>query len=512
MLIQATPPPDEAARRAEEQALLKQDLIEMSAQINTPITQESFAADFTESEKESLQLESQLSSPVSDAHLEPQVCNIGDWQGTWILDPESEYSEIADIPEKPRDMLKREDITIKDKVLTRDEVQNGVTLGSYNAQNDELTLHRFSIPEETAEYLKNDTQHSYTKETADNRLNNTLQQLATLYHENLHRKNNLYDGSGRLGDTPINAIKKNRLTETTAKATEYLVIAQLYTNLKKQGVENLIINGESKPLASMLDLCPNLREVVEKEGFDANDKQSVRNVVKAASDYWHKEIRPLYKEQHAQAAQQNINEWVSFATQVRTSKEDPDKNYQQTSERMMDNVYIGSNTYVDLNHCRDLLDTMSNEEAQQIMNDYNIKDKQTPSKETLLAVDKYLEQKGAHTDEEKQTMLEEAFIKIVYRDTDADQELKNIMLQNGGSIRYADGLVETHVPNSDLVTIGKDNGKTFVINSFQDFSQKRSQAQANENSASVQKEEKGNTNTQLNQQQLNHFVNQARGR
>ena len=31
MFIEATPPPDEAARKAEEQALLKQDLMEVSA-------------------------------------------------------------------------------------------------------------------------------------------------------------------------------------------------------------------------------------------------------------------------------------------------------------------------------------------------------------------------------------------------------------------------------------------------------------------------------------------------
>lgn len=512
MLFQATPPPDEATRRAEEQALLKQDLMEVSAQLNTTITEESFQTDFAKSEKESQQLEAQLNSPVSEAYLEPQVCHVGNWLGSWILDPESEYSEIADVPEKPRDILKREDITIKDVELTQDDVQNGVTLGGYAAQSDEFIIHRFSIPQETAEYLQNNAQHSLTPEVADSKLNNTLRQLITIYHENLHRKNNLYDGSGKLGDTPINAMKKNRLTETTAKATEYLATAQLYTNLKEQGVKNLSIDGEIKPLESMLDLCPNLREVIEKEGFDINDKQSVRNVVKAASDYWHQEVKTLYTEQHANTARHNVEEWVSFATQVRTAQEDPDKRYQETSERMMDNVYIGSNTYVDLNHCRDLLDTMSNEEAQQIMNDYNIKDKQTPSKETLLAVDKYLEQKGAHTDEEKQAMLEEAFIKIVYRDADADKELKDIMLSNGGSIKYSDGLIETHIPNSNLVTIGKDNGKTFVINSFQDFSPKRDQARTNENSASIQKDEKGNSTNQLNQQQKNYLVNQARSR
>ena len=423
----------------------------------------------------------------------------------------NEYSEIAKVPNKPRDMITRDDITIEDKELTQEDVANGVTFGSYKAEFDELTIHRFSVSEETTNFITEHTQQSLTPETAESKVNNVLRQLSVLYHENLHRKHNIYDGMGLLGDTPTNAIKEDRLTETTAKATEYLAIAQLYTTLKEQGVKNLDIDGELKPLESMLDLCPNLRETIEKNGFNVNDPQSVRNVVKAASDYWHDEIKPLYEEQHANAATHNVNENVSFSTQLRTSKEDPEKRYQKTSKRMLSNVYIGSNTYVDLNHCRDLLDTMSNEEAQQIMNNHNITPPQRPSQETLMAVDKYLEQKGAHTDEEKQAMLEEAFIKIIDRAPDADQELKKIMLQNGGSIKYSDGLVETHIPNSNLVTIGKDKGKTFVLHSFTDFSKKPEKAHTNENTASTQKEEKSNNN-QLNQQQVNYLINQARSR
>ena len=508
MLFQATPPPDEAARRAEEQALLKQDLMEVSAQLNTEITQESFLTDFAESEKESQQLEAQLNSPVSNPTADIDKCHIGNWQGKWVMSPDSEYSEIADVPERPRDILQRDDITIEEKELTTEELKNGVVLGSYSRQNDELVVHNFTVSHETAEFIQENTQQSITPEIAENKLNNTLNQLMVIYHENLHKKHNIYDGANILGDTPINAIRENRLTETAAKATEYLAIAQHYTLLKEQGVKNLEINGEIKPLESMLDLCPNLRETIEKNGFNINDPQSVRNVVKAASDYWHDEIKPLYTEQHAEAGKHTANEELSLATQLRITKEDPDKRYQETSERMMDNVYIGSNTYVNLNHCRDLLDTMSKEEAQQIIEDHNITTPQRPSKETLMAVDKYLEQKGAHTDEEKQAMLEEAFIKIIDRAPDADKELKNLMLGNNGSIRYSDGLIETRVPNSNLATISKENGKTYVIQAFVDFSQKRALEHTNENSASIQKDEKSNSNNQLSQQQINQIITQ----
>ena len=173
---------------------------------------------------------------------------------------------------------------------------------------------------------------------------------------------------------------------------------------------------------------------------------------------------------------------------------------------MLQGLYIGSNTRVDLTHCRDLLDTMSNEDAREIMSSRNIKPQQQPSPEMLEAIDKYLEKRGAKTDEEKQTLLQEEFVKITHRDKDADQELKNLMLGNGGSILYADGLVETRLPDSNLSTISRGDGQTFVINSFIDFSQKKNNANENENTNTNAGE--GNTaKPQLNQQQLNQMMN-----
>ena len=82
------------------------------------------------------------------------------------------------------------------------------------------------------------------------------------------------------------------------------------------------------------------------------------------------------------------------------------------------------------------------------------------------------------------------------------------MLGNNGSIRYSDGLIETRVPNSNLATISKENGKTYVIQAFVDFSPKRALEHTNENSASIQKDEKSNSNNQLSQQQINQIITQ----
>ena len=504
MFMQATPPPDEAARKAEQQALLKQDLIEMSAQINTNITQESFARDFAASEEESRRLEEQLSSPVNNPSIYANDCRIGCWNGNSVLDPQSEYSEISSLPEKPRDMLKSEDINKVERELTANDLNGSLAGGVYVAEAEELTAYQFKIPEEERQKIQEQTGKS--PEELEKSLNNTLRQLQIAIHENTHRKHNIYDGMNMLGDTPENAIKKDRLTETTAKAVEYLSFAQLYTSLKEQGVEQLEIAGEIKPLEAMLDYCPNLREAIEKDGFDANNPQSVRNVVEAAANHWHENYETNYREQHAQSAQRNTEERLSFATLKRISREDPDERYQQTSERMLQGLYIGSNTRVDLTHCRDLLDTMSNEDARELMSSRNIKPQQQPSPEMLEAIDKYLEKRGAKTDEEKQTLLQEEFVKITHRDKNADQELKNLMLGNGGSILYADGLIETRLPDSNLSTISRGDGQTFVINSFIDFSQKKNNANENENTNTNAGE--GNTaKPQLNQQQLNQMMN-----
>lgn len=505
MFMQATPPPDEAAGKAEQQALLKQDLIEMFARVNTNVTAESFARDFAESEAESRRMEEQLNSPVTNPSLAPTDCSIGAWDGNTILDPQSEYSEINKVPERPQDMLRSEDIEREEYEVTAEETNEPLTLGHYNAEENEFIVNHFTFSQETIDEINKNASKEITAEQLDSMCNGTFQKLIVAIHENTHRKHNIYDGMNMLGDTPENAIKENRLTETTAKAAEYLAIAQLYTSLKEQGVEQLEIDGAVKPLESMLDYCPNLREAIEKDGFDANNPQSVRNVVEAASDYWHKTFEQAYEEQHADAAKQNMEERVPFATRLRTSREAPEERYLQTSERMLQNIYIGSNTRVDLTHCRDLLDTMGNEDAKELMKRNNIKPKPKPSKEMLEAVDKYLEKRGAKTDEEKQTLLQEEFVKITHRDKDADQELKNIMLGNGGSIRYANGLVETRLPDSNLAIISRGDGQTFVLNSFIDFSPKKSNANENENTGT--KANEGNTaQPQLNRQQLNHMM------
>ena len=507
MLFQATPPPDEAAKKAEEQALLKEELHVAATMTQARIKSDNLVTDLTNSEKEYKQLEQQLNSSVVTSKIPLDECEIGNWKGCWIYTPEEEISQFSPVPSKAHQLMPHSEVEIHSVDFGIEDVTKPFSSGSYDFENRKLIINKFNIDEAVRKKVENNN-----SQTAETLKNNPCIQLSTAIHETLHKKNIFNDGMLIQGDTPVNAAKKNRLTETLARASEYLSAAHLYTEFTKQGVTQLEMNGRTYSLDSLLSLYPNLPQTIKEHGFDVNNPESIRNVVQASSDYWHKEVAPLYEEQHANAAAAANEEWISFNNQLQYNKRDPQQHYDKVSNLMLKNVYIGNNTYVDLTHCRDLLDTLKDEEAEKILTKYNISQPERPTQENLQAVNNYLEQHGAHTDQAKQALLETEFKKIVTRNADADKVLKDIMLSNGGSIKYSDGLIETHIPNSNLVTIGKDNGKTFVVNSFQDFSQKRDQARANENSTSVQKEEKSNSNNQLNQQQMNYLINQAHSR
>ena len=173
---------------------------------------------------------------------------------------------------------------------------------------------------------------------------------------------------------------------------------------------------------------------------------------------------------------------------------------------MLKNVYISPTQAIDLRPYQDILNIMPQSKVQERAEIANrVNGGYSPSDKEVIALNDYLEKKGITKDEDKDKYIDEQFRKIVNRAPDADKELKNLMLGNNGSIRYSDGLIETRVPNSNLATISKENGNTYVIQAFVDFSQKRTQSHTNENIATIQKND---NNNQLSQQQINQIITQ----
>lgn len=92
--------------------------------------------------------------------------------------------------------------------------------------------------------------------------------------------------------------------------SEFLAIAQMYTNLKQQGINTFeytaTLNGKEKtvkmPTEDILDMYPGLRETITKNGFSADDPKSVRAVVEAAARHWREDRQAAYYLQHAEYA------------------------------------------------------------------------------------------------------------------------------------------------------------------------------------------------------------------
>ncbi len=453
----------------------------------------------------------------------------------------------------------------------------GSALGAFSFSDKNITLYNDYSNQEKALYEKNnDHQAEYIK-------GNPFAHLATLYHENVHKKHFMYDGMQELQFTPVNAAKADRLTETIANSTAYLAIALQYTKMKEQGiktiqvpqtetfvttvekymaspdnqnvplqeylkanniqlaqndepinaenipnleqiakhsiliknasitmedgevddlasytsfakndvpfsetlaewgVKSITINNEEipvgeletkypnikeilqdstkasefytnslqeKPLESVLEMFPGLKEAIPETGFDPNNPEQVRAIVQASSDYWKAERLEGYKEQSLDMAQSATTYFDShtWSEQMELLKTQ-DETYARVSERMLQNIYIGQNVSIDLSSCRDLLDTMNNEEANQLITQYNQNNKNNdeyitnPSLEEMQQIDAYLTSKGLTTDVEKMNYMSDFVIDAVTRTNNIkDPTLSAIIFTHNPHISYVDGL------------------------------------------------------------------------
>ncbi len=199
--------------------------------------------------------------------------------------------------------------------------------------------------------------------------------------------------------------------------------------------EAYVSTFEEQPIEEILEAFPGLKETVDEHGFDVNNPESVRHVVEASSGYWHDVRMEPYNQQAAGAA--NSGRCVFYSqswSEQMNILENKDEVYQEVSERMMKDVYIGHNTTVDLTHCRDLLDTMSDEDAISLFGgDVSLAE--------MKEIDAYLTGKGLTTDEQKMRYMAEFLDNTAYRRGDnRDEELTKIMMSYCPEIKYQDGM------------------------------------------------------------------------
>ena len=294
---------------------------------------------------------------------------------------------------------------------------------------------------------------------------NKMTHMLVALHETCHMTQEKRINSQSALDDPSITLKKNTLIEKTAFSVEMLAVANMHKQLKEQGVTTLTYEDKdgikTMPVDDLLNLYPGLKDTV-KDGFSPENSEDVRKVVNNASNLWDAKYKDSYKQQAVNAAKGVNKRLPTFSEQLKLVEQGPrnqEKEYDKDVKCVLKDVYIGGNISVDLSHCRDLLDTGNPGEIVNLGKENEFpegkvllsakfedkKDKILP-KETLLKLNTHLEKIGIKTDKEKDEYIKEAFTAIVTRSAEAEKydELKNILLENGGAIKYADRLVEIH--------------------------------------------------------------------
>ncbi|MCM1323768.1 MAG: hypothetical protein NC218_06365 [Acetobacter sp.] len=326
-------------------------------------------------------------------------------------------------------------------------------------------------------YAANNFEVEIPGEASVEKLHN-MQDLGDIEISEFLKKNKLYDGQYRLNyDMPVEEVTLAWSSFSKDVKTE----DELLEKLKGCGLTNAYATVVKElPTESILEMYPGLKEAVGEKVFDVKDTESVARVVKVATDIWEEERIDDYEAQTLNAA--NVGQKCfasrSWSEQIKIL-ENQDRVYQEVSERMLKDVYIGNNTTVDLSGCRDMLDTLSTRDACNMISEHNegitagwLFDVSICSNyisvislEEMKKVDAYLEGKGLKTDEQKMGYMSEYLDNIAYRrPKEKDNALTEILLAHNPNITFEDGLSVEH--QSDGSFFAMLNGKSYNLTSF----------------------------------------------
>ena len=109
--------------------------------------------------------------------------------------------------------------------------------------------------------------------------------------------------------------------------------------------------------------------------------------------------------------------------------------------------------YIDLSHCRDLIDTMKPEDVASLVKQKGKGSQPYISSEQLLTVYRYLEEKGLQSDAQKEMYLVENYFAIIDKDSNADLALRDVLLKTSPEnqvIIYGDGSKEDFAQKKEM--------------------------------------------------------------
>lgn len=284
--------------------------------------------------------------------------------------------------------------------------------------------------------------------------------IATFYHEKAHSFHHIRgqtDVMLRNYQTPDMRVEKNFVTEKVAYTIQCLSLANIWKHCKDAGIETIELNQTKKNLSDILNPIPELKEEIEKNGFDYNSAASLSRVINIAAKSWDNDYLDTYT--HSQFIDEARNAGSSnIMNQIIAARE-----HKQILIDMTKNLDIGYGVKIDIpDDCIPLI-MPTKDFTQNLTSRYT---SFSPSTDGLLAIDNYLNTLNIKSDKEKDKYIRKHYENIVNRSADADLKLKNLMLRccnkNNNMIYYTDNIQERNIDG--IQTISPDLGKnTYTI-------------------------------------------------
>ena len=371
-------------------------------------------------------INAQLSMPVTEDNrsIPIDATAIGPFVGK-TTPYKAEESETT--PKKP---TIRQPIRV---INTPEDMQQYRELADQNGGN--INMYDYQLSPELANKIKD----IHNSPDAGYLTGNPAAKLSVYFHELAHY-NREHKGIGHIssGNAETN-LTLNYVDEKSAYVTQNIALVNIYNQCKNSGAEYFTYQDVKIKTDELLDMFPNLRECIEKNGSDLTDKNTLIAISKNAAENWDEHYFQGYQE--GEFASYALESNCSLIEQIQAAKD----GNKAMSEQLKD-IDIGYGMHIDLpDECKSFIYP-----DKTWVKDFIIENEEGhhPSNEGLLAIDAYLESRGHKTNEAKDAYIREQHEKIVNRTADADAVLKDLMLNadmnpdNDRRIYYADALLE----------------------------------------------------------------------
>ena len=402
-------------------------------------------ADTKEQLDEATRINKQLSEPVTEDN---RINTVGGTAIGPFLAQTNPYKKEKKEKTNPQPTI----IQPVRKINTVEDLKQYKELADQNGNNIRMPDYQFSPELENAiKNIRNDSAVEYFK-------GNPAAKLSVYFHELTHY-NRQHKGINNIpnGNAETN-LTLNYVDEKSAHAAETLALVNIYNQCKKTGAEYFEYKDIKIKTDELLDIYPNLRECVEKNGSDLTNKDTITAISKVAAENWENHSLPSYKSGEFQEF--SIEENRSVVEQIQAVKDGKSA----MSEQLKD-IDIGYGMHIDLpEECKSFIYPDKKEIQNFICEN---EDGRHPSNDGLLAIDEYLEKRGLKSNKAKDEYIRTQYEKIVNRAPDADTTLKDLMLNaelspnNDKRVYYTDGLKEEIQNGTKVVCDVNSNDKTF---------------------------------------------------